>query len=162
ADAAERNIVSGNQVGIELFSVEAVDNVVAGNFIGTDASGLLPLGNTFAGIWNLGASSNRIGTNGDGLNDVAERNVISANPKGIEIQGGNLLVVAGNYIGTDASGTQSLGNDIGITILNEPSEGNRIGTNGDGIADEAEGNLISNGNGFAIHISDPRATRNVI
>ena len=54
-------------------------NVVAGNEIGTDQSGSHAIGN-YAGVEiDSGISGNLIGTNGDGVNDALERNVISGN-----------------------------------------------------------------------------------
>src|SRR5262249_47294916 len=47
----------------------------------------------------------------------AEANVISGNGTGVQLQGAvTANVVAGNLIGTDASGTQALGNTIGLQI----------------------------------------------
>ena len=52
-------------------------------------------------------------------------------------------VVQGNYLGTNAAGTAALGNlNTGI-VVTAGSHHNRIGTNGDGASDAAEGNLIS-------------------
>ena len=61
---------------------------------------------------SAGASGNRIGTDGNSVDDVGERNVIAgSNNDGIDIYGtgtdGN--IVAGNFIGTDVTGTRSLG-----------------------------------------------------
>ncbi|MCJ7734862.1 MAG: hypothetical protein MUP11_09965, partial [Anaerolineales bacterium] len=150
SDSLEGNVISGNaNVGIFLASFNCI---VAGNHIGVDKTGLIAMGNNFDGITiNPFSTSNRIGTNGDGISDVEERNIISGNGlamngnAGIGIDGDN-NVVAGNYIGTDAVGATSLGNlQDGIQLSNSAS-GNLIGTDGDGIADYLEGNLIS-GNG---------------
>ena len=63
---------------------------------------------------DVGSSFNRIGTDGDGLADAAERNVISGNARrGVLIgfdAGNDQNTVAGNFIGTDATGTAALGN----------------------------------------------------
>ena len=97
------------------------DNVVAGNFIGTDLTGTLAIGNGSHGVRvQLGAQSNPIGTDGDGVGDAAERNLISANAQ----HGVNLIdvgtdhnVVAGNFVGTDVTGTAPLGNgEHGVEI----------------------------------------------
>ena len=56
---------------------------------------------------------NTVGTNGDGVTDASEGNVIAANGNvGIEIQGtaATSNVVAGNSIGTDKAGDTGLGN----------------------------------------------------
>ena len=79
-----------------------------GNFIGTDASGA-DLGNNI-GVVALGANNTIGGTT------PAARNIISSNDGfGVQIAGtGNK--VQGNYIGTDASGTLDLGNNLGVVI----------------------------------------------
>lgn len=151
SDQLEANVVSGNNnTGIFL---AADGNWVAGNFVGTDITGMLAIGNLYDGITlNPEADNNLIGTNGDGVADTAERNIISGNnigfngTAGIDISG-NGNVVAGNYVGTDATGNTMLPNlQYGITLSNG-ANGNLIGTDGDGIADTAEGNLVS-GNGY--------------
>ncbi|MGD8822616.1 MAG: hypothetical protein PVG63_05880 [Anaerolineales bacterium] len=150
SDELEGNVISGNgTIGVELYRS---NNVVAGNYIGTNAAGTSALGNTFDGISIHNASyNNLIGTNGDGLSDVEERNIISGNATamngdaGINIDGDD-NVVAGNYIGTDVTGTMGLGNLEDGIILSITASGNLIGTNGDGSGDASEGNLVS-GNG---------------
>jgi CSLREA domain-containing protein len=93
------NVISGNLYGIRI---EGDENTVAGNLIGTDVSGTLPLGND-VGVTIFGMS-NTVGGVGAG-------NVISGNSlNGVQIEGGSGNTVAGNLIGTDASGVQPLGN----------------------------------------------------
>ena len=104
----------------ESYGIHLTDsggNVIEGNFIGTDPTGELPLGNSLGVV--VGSDGNRIGTDGDGgsdipegLNDYAERNLISANNGagigfGVDV-GGSYNVVAGNFVGTDALGTRPL------------------------------------------------------
>jgi len=126
--------------GIDISFDAAYENVVAGNFVGTDASGTTDLGNTLSGvlIYN-GAKRNIIGGTTE-----SERNVISGNDwSGVEIQSerADSNIVIGNYIGTDATGTEILGNkEYGIHIWSYPKY-NRIGGINNG-----EGNVIS-GNG---------------
>jgi Bacterial Ig domain len=100
---------SYNRAGIKL-SNGAANNWIYGNYIGTDLTGNIVRGNGGNGI-EIDASAgiqNRIGTNGDGLNDPAERNVISGNlVHGITIAA-KFTTVAGNYIGTNAAGTAIL------------------------------------------------------
>ena len=114
-DAAARNIISGNSAeGVRITDPGTSFNVVAGNYIGTDVSGEVPLGNAAAGVsFGLSPSDNQIGTDGLNPDDAGERNIISGNGNtGIHIgdsgTSGNLI--AGNYIGLDATGTQTIGN----------------------------------------------------
>jgi hypothetical protein len=121
------------------------------NYIGTDSKGKVGSSrDTGIGIIIEGdASSNVIGTNGDGVNDELERNLIAGNPfTGLLI--GSLLsqpagpthtVVAGNLIGTTA-----LPNQQGGVLIANTTTGNQIGTDGNGTADAAERNVIT-GNG---------------
>ena len=120
-------------------------NVVAGNFIGTDVTGALALGNSGSGVIILQSDGNLIGTDGDGVGDAAERNIISANAgDGVVItQGSNDNVVAGNFIGTDVTGTQPLGSyRTGINV-SYGSSSNRIGTDGLSVDNVGERNIIS-------------------
>src|SRR5581483_9428705 len=99
--AAERNVISGHNIGIEGDDGHA--NVIAGNLIGSDITGLLPLGNHY-GV--------QINDSGDEILD----NLISAASVGELgiVAPGN--VVAGNLIGTDITGTASLGGGVGVSI----------------------------------------------
>jgi parallel beta-helix repeat protein len=113
SDAAERNVISGNgSAGVIVNGSGADHNVVAGSFIGTDVTGTVALGNGAQGVRiSNGGSSNLIGTDGDGLADAEERNIISGNSGlGVYLFAANQNTVAGNYIGTDVTGTVALGN----------------------------------------------------
>ena len=169
-DAGERNVISGNVfTGIILSGTSG--NVVAGNYLGTTASGEGALGNGTYGdgvdIVN-GSSGNWIGVNspaGPGTENADQGNLISGtNPNngwGVWIDptsSGN--VIAGNLIGTDASGTNALRNSSGIWI-NGPS--NLVGTTGqDGADDPIERNVISGNTQFGVVITGTSATGNVI
>ena len=146
SDYADRNLVSGNDgSGIAYgIAVGGNNNVVAGDYVGTDATGTKPLGNAQTGVFVEGYN-NRIGAKGQDADPAAEGNLISGNPLGVGLQGGGQNVVAGNFIGTDVTGTKSLGNSsAGVDIY--VSNDNLIGTNGDGVGDSYERNVIS-GNG---------------
>jgi len=162
ADEAERNVISGNPGGGVLIVESAHDNVVAGNYIGTDATGTVVIRN-WDGVRLAGdAHHNRIGTDGDGIADSAERNVISGNLNGVRLWPGSTAhhnVIAGNYVGTDVSGTIALGGGDGIQI--DAGGFNRIGTNGDGVADEAERNVISGNRRRGVYITGT-STHNVV
>jgi photosystem II stability/assembly factor-like uncharacterized protein len=128
-----RNIISGNGGGITVGST-ASSCRIEGNFIGTDITGTALLGNSGAGV-DVSASNIVIG----GTTPEA-RNVISGNISvGVYLNGGSgVVAVQGNYIGTDVSGTHSLGNDYGV-IISTPN--NTIG----GLTSGAR-NLISGNN----------------
>src|SRR5262249_36897267 len=69
--------------GIEIAGTAAASNVLTGCYLGTNGSTAVP---SNVGLWLHGAPSNLIGTNADGVNDVAERNVISGNAlDGVEV-----------------------------------------------------------------------------
>ena len=143
SDALEGNVLSGNRAS-GIFMSGSTGVVIAGNKIGTDASGTAAIPNGM-GFNMLSPSSNRIGTNADGVSDALERNIISGNAReGIGLGGSNNLI-AGNFIGVDVTGTAALGNG-GEGIRGNSGSGNVLGTNGDGVGDDVEGNVIS-GNG---------------
>lgn len=100
---AARNVISASQdAGISLQFGSAT---VQGNYIGLDATGTVPLGNSY-GIQASYTSNLLIG------GSAAARNVISGNLN----DGISLLylygpaTIQGNYIGTDATGTIAIGN----------------------------------------------------
>ena len=144
-DAGERNIISGNNAeGIKL-EYSANSTIIAGNIIGLDKTGLNDLGNTTKGIFvaGNGGSSNRIGTDGNNTSDIMERNIISGNNEVGVFLTGTSQVLAGNYIGTNITGTAAVPNISGGINL-YPCTSCIIGVNGDASAGEVnEGNLIS-------------------
>jgi CSLREA domain-containing protein len=139
--AAARNVISGStQFNGPGVWVSGQNNVIEGNYIGTDVTGAAAIPNSVAGIL-IDGSDNTIGGTTAGA-----RNVISGNSNyaGVKFNGGTGNVVEGNYIGTDATGTQKLGNPEGIWLA---SGGNVIG----GAATGA-GNVISGNNSVGIEL----------
>ena len=92
----ERNVISGNRIGVSMNQDDAHDNRVEGNFIGVDASGMGALGNQADGVYlSVYAYSNAIGGIAAGAG-----NVISGNAgAGVHLVGGSNNVVQGNTIG---------------------------------------------------------------
>jgi titin len=133
----ERNVISGNGDDGVAFVNDAADNIVSGNYIGLASDGATPLPNAGNGIEMGGhAQNNTIGGDTPG-----ERNIISGNGRdGINIEGHD-NVISGNYIGTDAGGTDARGNAGDGVYLSSGAENNVIGGDTPG-----ERNLIS-GNG---------------
>ena len=126
------------------------NNVLAGNWIGLDATGTQAKPNASGGV-QVSASNNRIGTNADGVNDAAERNVISGNSQyGVVVDGGINTQIAGNYIGTNASGTGAVAN-AGDGVAMFFSTGVVIGTDGlHGANNFAQRNVISGNTGRGV------------
>jgi titin len=114
------NLISGNtSFGIELTDRIYGGNLVVDNHIGTDATGTAALGNEDGVI--VDGPHNIIGAAGAG-------NLISGNRKyGLVLSGFNASQneVRDNYIGTDATGTATLGNYDGVIVTNAPD--NSIG-----------------------------------
>jgi titin len=163
-DTLERNILARSlSNGIRIDN--AHNNVVAGNYVGTSSDGAAALANGTGILIHNGASGNLIGTNGDGIRDDVERNVVSGNTSSgffISVAGTNNNVVAGNYIGTSANGTAALGNgQFGVVLVNGPRF-NRIGTDANGVADEAERNVISGNGRHGVIILNPGTESNVV
>lgn len=132
------NVISGNTVGIHM---TGPNQTITGNMIGTDPSGTAAIPNTYGifSSWNSG------GGHVIGGSSVSDRNIISGNTlQGITLRGpGN--VVLGNYIGTDASGTSSLGNG-GSGIVMSSADNSTIGAPG-------AGNLISGNGSYGLVLS---------
>jgi large repetitive protein len=154
------NLISGNgRAGVSdgRWSTSTGSNLIEGNLIGTDSSGTVALANHEDGI--------DLGTNGDtiGGTTAAARNVISANAlDGINITGpSGSELIEGNNIGTDATGTEPLGNgQFGILITGDNNTvggltaraGNVIAYSGDAgveIASGGESNVILTNSIFA-------------
>ncbi len=153
---AARNVISGNS-GTGLFLVRTTGATIQGNYIGTDKNGTAALGNSGDGINVLDGGTVKIG--GPKTN---ARNVISANSgHGIEIQNrSNHNTIQANVIGTSATGSIDLGNQInGITLIDSGNDtvggagqaGNAVFFNFNGIIVESANNTVS---GNAIERND--------
>jgi uncharacterized repeat protein (TIGR01451 family) len=132
------NIVSGNLGhGLDLAD-GTTSTLIQGNFIGTGGGGTAPIANQGNGVFLVDSPSNTIGGT-----SLGAMNVIAANfGNGIDAEGGSDdLVIEGNAIGTDSSGTINLGNLAnGIYLLSSRNivgglvfgSGNVIANNGTG------------------------------
>ncbi len=155
------NLISGNKEGgVGILNPGSTGNIVQSNFIGTDVTGMKDIGNSEEGVLisavvgsNSYASNNTIGgTNGimPGRSCAGACNLISGNDgPGVEIFGINTNdnTVQGNFIGTDITGTKTLGNlDAGVLISR--ASNNTIG----GTIAEAR-NIISGNSQDGIQIS---------
>ena len=149
-------------------------NRIEGNFIGTNAAGNADLGNTFKGVRIYSSNNTTVGGN-----SRAARNIISGNGEdGIVVPKGSSTKVLGNYIGTDRTGTQDLGNgDYGVLLAwpnqtvggDTAAAANVIAFNGrDGVAvfdsfstgNAILGNSIFSNDGVGIDLGDDGKTAN--
>lgn len=142
---------SSGGAGIEIDSPGG--DIVAGNFIGTDAAGETAVANGGPGVLISNAGNNTVGgTAPDG------RNLVGGNRgEGVLVTGnaatGNLII--GNFIGLDATGTNSIFNQDGVAIHSAPR--NTVG----GTTSNTR-NVIS-GNGFiGVKVDGTGAAGNLI
>lgn len=153
---AARNLVAGcgSANSVQIIGSR---NTVEGNYIGTDASGTKRLGN-HTGI-SAGGSSNTIGGVAAGAG-----NLISGNDNsGLELDGATDSLIAGNFIGTDVSGSVALGNGGGIRIVGTAGAGfSESFRNTVGGTNAAARNLVSGNNGSGISIFGSGSTSNLI
>ena len=125
--------------------------VVQGNFIGTDVTGSIALGSP-TGVTVHCGFADLDGTTIGGT-EPAARNLISGNTTGIahgdsdRACGG--VLIQGNLIGTDASGTVALGNVTGVSV------GDNNSTVGGTVP--GAGNIISGNTGSGIEFSVPQS-----
>ncbi len=149
---AARNVISGNSFdGIE---VNGSGNRIQGNYIGTNASGTAALPNGIYGIeivnfQGFPSTNNMIGGTTPGAG-----NLLSGNQYGIQSYASE-IVIQGNLIGTDATGTAAIGNGTGISVggfnnliggtvpgARNIISGNAVGAEVFGMQDRVQGNFI--------------------
>ena len=137
-------------------SGESTGNRIQGNFIGTNRYGTRDPGNKGDGVIVSGNTSETV----IGGSMPYQRNVISGNgDTGVSLLNSSISSrVKGNYVGTDASGTQDLGNDYTGVFLG--------GTSGTTVGGKtaASRNLISGnaGSGLAFGGSQSKVLGNRI
>ncbi|MEZ6136095.1 MAG: right-handed parallel beta-helix repeat-containing protein [Pirellulaceae bacterium] len=158
-NAAEGNLISGNKNhGVWIY--QSNDTLIAGNRIGIAGDGISALANEQDGI-HIGADSTNtiVGLTGFVENDFASRNILSGNlQQGIRIDQADHTRVSGNWIGTSADGMAAVPNGLSGIALTSGSAETLIGTDGNGIADAAEPNVIAgNGRWGVIFGSDAQA-----
>jgi CSLREA domain-containing protein len=144
-----RNVISGNGLNGVNVGGNTDGTQVQGNYIGTDASGNVALGNNGNGV-NVGDPTGffyntLVGGAGAG-------NVISGNGGwGVRLTGvdTNSAQVQGNFIGTNASGSVAVGNQLGGVLVTNNASGNTVGG-----TDAAARNVISGNSGSGLLIDN--------
>ena len=127
--AGARNVIAdsgkeftGGRSAIYLRGRTITGTLIQGNYIGTDATGNAALQNNGNGVQVLLATGNTIGGTAAGAGNVIAACTfpgvsLGSFPEGIQ----NILptsnnLIQGNFIGTNATGTAALGNDVGVII----------------------------------------------
>jgi hypothetical protein len=176
------NVISGNGLsGVLVDGAQVTGNFVQGNFIGTNAAGTASLGNDLNGVTTSQAPNNTLGGP-----TVAARNIISANARhGVSIgidtnSGATGITVQNNYIGTDVTGNNCLGNQRDGVFVNRGSVSHTIldnlitcnarngvnipnfASNDPGIRIEVTNNSIFANAVLGIDLGDPGLTANDI
>jgi hypothetical protein len=168
SDALEFNgIIRNGGVGISIALSD--NNVVAGNTVGINTANAAA-GNLSNGVELINSSNNRIGVDGSHAGAALESNIISGNQNnGISISAQNFFgflgnssnnVIAGNYIGAAPGNINRSNQSSGIVINAQDGQqalNNTIGSNNDGVADQAEGNVIANNGIFGIGTTNSAA-----
>lgn len=133
------NVISGASgagLSISGIGVLTAGTVVQGNLIGTDATGTAPIPNGGNGIELTMRGSVTLGGSAPGAG-----NVVAANGNnGISLSGSftNGVVIRGNFIGTDATGTIAMPNLGSGVLVSNGAQNTTIGGPGPG-----EGNVIA-------------------
>ena len=142
-----QGVVIGKFTG-EGVSVTNGTAAITGNFIGTNPAGIATVANTGGGIVIGGGIGSRIGGTAPDA-----RNLISGNGgHGVDIEGGTDIVIEGNFIGTDHTGTfvvSNTGNGI-LVAAGNPTVGGTLagarnvigGNGGNGIAVTGSNTII--------------------
>jgi hypothetical protein len=138
-----RNIISGNNyAGIRV--INSNNNFIKGNFVGLNRTGNDSLRN-FDGISIEGTSKYNL----IGGYTSAERNYVAGNRAyGIPVFGigCNYNIIAGNYIGTDTTGSFAIQNTYGV-LFDDGASYNTLGGRIPGA-----GNLLSGNSGYGVFL----------
>lgn len=128
------NLISGNfGDGVFIFGN---NNHVIGNLIGLDKYGIAPIGNENTGVM-IGGPNNVVGGTAPGAGNVISANNVNA----IQLtEGAHNNVVSGNFLGTDYTGTQVLGNGYYGVRISSGASNNLIGGTIAGAGNVVSGN----------------------
>ena len=154
--AAARNVISESYFGVYIAGMGTNNNVVEGDYIGTDVTGTKALGNVSNGVVIIGgASNNTIGGTTVGAGDVISGNI----GNGIDIVGAGTSnnVLAGDYIGTDDTGSHALSNGARGLLIVEEASNNTIGGTSSAARDVISGNVDT-----GVWIQDEGTNNNVV
>ncbi|MBO9635640.1 MAG: T9SS type A sorting domain-containing protein [Chitinophagaceae bacterium] len=158
-DANEGNLISGstggNGEGDGIIFWNTQNSVIAGNIIGLEKTGMLSgFGNARNGILlTVTSNNNTIGTNGNGVSDALEGNIIGRNGgRGVLNFLSHFTRISGNKIGLTNSNSAAPNGLQGIHLMN--SHSCLIGTDGVNNNSAVEANLIGFNNSEGIRLSN--------
>ncbi|HEX9988648.1 MAG TPA: S-layer homology domain-containing protein [Chloroflexia bacterium] len=129
----DRNLISGNQDGVVLYTSAANNNTISNNLIGTNAAATAAIRNTNSGVFIRDAANNTVGGT-----STRSGNLISGNDSGVLIWpsvGPNWI--QGNWIGVGATHTAPLGNVVGVWLVG--ADNTMVG----GVGGAPEANVIA-------------------
>ena len=161
-DRAEFNVTLGSRIAL---AIELPNTKISGNYFNVFPDGLtfvnvetiyeqlvaLEGGESVESIENGRVADNTtIGTDGDGVSDEDERNIFAHSVYNHDIEvytAGTNIVIAGNYfgVGIDGMAAALVPTNAAPDLVSLPGTSSvRVGSNGDGVSDDLEGNLIVN------------------
>ncbi|MEZ5652839.1 MAG: DUF4347 domain-containing protein [Burkholderiaceae bacterium] len=143
ATAADRNVISGNNVRQIEINSGATGVIIQGNIIGADATGRVPVGGG-AGIMLFASSGVEIGGPLAGQGNI----IGGLSSAGITLGTGAGATIRGNFIGTNAF-DDALGNGGGGVIVAGAGATATLGGTAPG-----EGNVIAHNSGIGVRIDD--------
>jgi CSLREA domain-containing protein len=108
--ASARNVISGNDNGINIFDSGTNGTLIQGNFIGTDATGTLPIPNSQNGIRIANGAHDTI----VGGNVAGAGNLIAFNARGIGITAVSTAPLQNAILSNSIHSNTDLGIDLGI------------------------------------------------
>ena len=163
ADVGEFNVILGCHIAL---AIEAPDLRVSGNYVNVFPDGVSfvdvdAMNQTLRDLGREGtdasvefmengrtANNTVVGTNGDNKSDGNERNIVAHTAYEVHIEfysSATNTVIAGNYFGVGVDGVTAAPVPTSFTpnFLALPGTADvRIGSNGDGVSDNIEGNLL--------------------
>ena len=158
------NVISGNLAGgVAIHDVSTASNVVQGNLIGTDSTGLSARANGLGVAIYFTSHDNTIGGSAAGAANVISASQITSSPTsngvGVDLQdGANANLVQGNFIGTDVTGTQPLGNGTdGVGLFYNPTSLVGSGPSNNTVT----GNVVAASGVWGVHLSNAGTSNNL-
>jgi hypothetical protein len=122
------NLISGNARTGVLITGDSRGNVLNGNFIGTTAAGNGPLGNRGNGVWIDNSGRNSLIGCKFVQNPFVYYNVVAGNGgNGLRITSSSRVVVQGNFFGTGANNTTTVGNRRSGILVDGTSANTQVG-----------------------------------